>query len=281
MSLRSNIVSVDWLNEYREHEDVVILDATMKKTPAGDSIPSPSAYILGALEFNFDTDICDQSSDLPHMLPSPSKFEAAVQALGISKKSQIICYDAMGIFSSPRAWWMFKVMGHNQVAVLNGGLPSWLDKGFATASKLAKSPLKGDFKAKFIGEAVYDKERLQSALSESRIQLIDARSQARFEGVEPEPRAELRRGHIPGASCLPFTTLIENGEIVESEKLIQILTNQIRDDAGELVFSCGSGVTACVLALAADECGYSNIAVYDGSWSEWGRLDSGLPASTE
>ncbi|MCW8878328.1 MAG: sulfurtransferase [Kangiellaceae bacterium] len=273
LQLESNIVCIDWLSKHLSDPQVVVLDATMKKMPNGAPIEPSPIVIQGAKEFNFDTEICDDNTDLPHMLPSPEKFESAVRALGINQDSIVIAYDAMGVFSSPRAWWMFKVFGHENVAILNGGLPKWAAAGNAIDESFSKSNSVGNFTASFNPDMVFSLEQVLTSIDEVSVQVIDARSKGRFEGTEAEPRGGLRGGHIPNSSCLPFSDLIED-HIFKSKKVIGDAFSQVvNSDAEKLVFSCGSGVTASVLALAADEVGYKNLTVYDGSWSEWGARE--------
>ncbi len=265
-----NIVSVEWLAKNLADPDLIIFDATMKKKPNGDLIEPAKNSIQGAKEFNFDTQICDQQTDLPHMLPSAAEFEIAVQKLGVNQNSKIVVYDAMGIFSSPRAWWMFKIMGHKQVYVLDGGLPKWLEKKLPTQNHFSVIDKIGNFKVEFDSKMLVSTEQVLNGLAISDRQIIDARSKARFNGTEAEPRAGLRKGHIPGSSCLPFNDLLISGEFKNLAEIKQAFKNVIKESTEQLIFSCGSGVTASILALAADEVGYQNCSVYDGSWSEWG-----------
>ncbi len=270
----SNIVSIDWLSDNLTNSNLVVLDATMKKKPNGESIPTPALKILGAKRFNFDTEICDQNTDLPHMLPTPSKFQQSVRELGISTKSIIVIYDAMGIFSSPRAWWMFKIMGHKEVYVLNGGLPKWIEADLPTTKEYSNTPIEiGNFESKFNPSMIKSSKEVLSAINNNKIQILDARSIHRFNGIEPEPRAGLKAGHIPSSKCIPFTETMSESIFKTKKELISIFKPKIKSNIKELIFSCGSGVTASILALGADECGYENIAVYDGSWSEWGNSD--------
>lgn len=268
----SNLVSIEWLNQHLNDPDLVILDATMKKKPNGEPIPAALIRIPRAQEFNFDTEVCDQESQLPHMLCSYDEFESAAKKLGICKNSKIIIYDMMGVFSSPRAWWMFKIMGHASVFVLDGGLPKWLNAGYPTtsSSRAEDARVEGDFEAIFSEKGVFNANQVLDSIGHKSYQILDARSKSRFSGKEPEPRAELKLGHIPSSICLPFNELLQNGVFKSKEQLKAIFAPLVNSTNTQLVFSCGSGVTACILALAADECGYKDYIVYDGSWSEWG-----------
>ncbi|TQV88357.1 sulfurtransferase [Aliikangiella coralliicola] len=266
----SNIVSVEWLKQNLHDSNLIILDATMKIQPNGNPVEQAPVYIEGAQEFNFDTEICDQNTDLPHMLPSADEFQQAAQKLGINSDSTIVCYDAMGIFSSPRAWWMFKAFGHDKVFVLDGGLPKWIEAGGATQANFSLPKQTGNFQSKFKPEMVFSAEQVLESISNQKIQVIDARSKGRFNAEEPEPREGSRGGHIPGASCIPFPDLLDDGFFKDKHQLSEQFYSVVKADAERLVFSCGSGVTASVLALVADECSYENLSVYDGSWAEWG-----------
>jgi len=278
LDIHSNIVSRDWLYKNLGNLNLVILDATMKKKANSESIPIPTLKIPGSKKFNFDTEICDQNTELPHMLCTPVEFQQSVRQLGVYSDSIIVVYDAMGIFSSPRAWWMFKTMGHEKVYVLDGGLPKWIEAGLPTNQEYSSTATKelGNFESQFKPHMVYSSNEVLSAIDIDEIQIFDARSIGRFNGVEPEPRAGLKSGHIPSSQCIPFTEVISEGYFKEKEVLKNIFNGKIKNNAKELVFSCGSGVTASILALVADECGYKKIAIYDGSWSEWGD-DSLLP----
>ncbi|WP_196139124.1 3-mercaptopyruvate sulfurtransferase [Aliikangiella sp. G2MR2-5] len=272
-TLESNFVSVKWLSEHLSDPDIVVLDATMKKMPNGQAIEASPIVIQGAKEFNFDTEICDQTTDLPHMLPSEKEFEESVKKLGINQDSTVIIYDAMGVFSSPRGWWMFKVFGHDNVAILDGGLPKWAAAGLPVDEEFSTTKTNGDFKATFQPERVKSAEQVLEASKDLQIQIVDARSVGRFNGTETEPRKGLRGGHIPGSKCLPFTNLLEHGLFKSKKEMGEAFQQVISKEHGEIIFSCGSGVTASVLAIAAEEVGYKNLSVYDGSWSEWGARD--------
>ena len=275
-----NIVSCNWLAKHLEDPNLIVLDATMKKKPNGDTIPTPIKKIIRAQEFNFDTEICDNTSTLPHMMCNPEEFQTSARKLGINSDSTIVIYDATGIFSSPRAWWMFKLMGHKSVYVLDGGLPAWLEANRETSSNYLAPTTNGNFCSTFQPELIFNSTQVTEILSDPCYQILDARSYARFSANEDEPRKELKSGHIPNSSCLPFTELLDNGLMRDIEQLSILYKAMISRQAKRLVFSCGSGVTACILALGADECGYQNYSLYDGSWSEWG-LGNKFPISIE
>lgn len=270
--LPTPLVSIDWLSAHLGQPRLVLLDASMKPIGAASatSPTSPLVGLPGAQVFDFDTRLCDHSTGLPHMMPPREVFEREVRALGVNRSSQIVVYDGQGIFSSPRAWWMFKAMGHDDVAVLDGGLPAWLEAGLPTESTPRAAPPAGDFVARPRPQLFVDAGHVASALDDRRAAVLDARSEDRFQGREPEPRAGLRSGHMPNAINLPFSAVQARGRMLSPDELSRSFVAKV-GDRQRLVFSCGSGVTACTLALAAELAGYSDTAVYDGSWSEWGQ----------
>ena len=280
-NINDSLVSVQWLAENLNAENLVILDASMPPVTGTDDKAKREkmAYIPGARRFDFDKEIRDKESHLPHMMPSKKVFTKEVQKLGINKDSAIVVYDDVGIYASPRAWWMFRAMGHTQVAVLDGGLPAWIKAGYKTVQRLAKSPkIHGNFVSQPQDELFSDAADVFIALHEPDFAVLDARSEGRFKGVEPEPRAGLRLGHMPNAINIPFTSVLEDGRLASKAKLHSIF-DKYKDK--KMIFSCGSGVTASILAWAADQVEYKDLSVYDGSWSEWGLPSSGLPVVTD
>jgi thiosulfate/3-mercaptopyruvate sulfurtransferase len=281
--ITSSLVSVQWLAEHLNDDNLVILDASMKPVFAGtrDSSLETPACIKGARRFDFDNDIRDKNTDLPHMMPSPEFFTQEMQKLGLHQDSAIVVYDRMGVFSSPRAWWMFRAMGHAQVAVLDGGLPAWEKAGYPLEKKEPEkfTRQRGDFVTRSHPELFTNSDQVLEAIFDPRYAVIDARSEGRFKGIDPEPRAGLRGGHIPNSINLPYASVVVDGFLLPAPQLDSIFSNIIHKDQ-KLIFSCGSGVTACIDALAAELAGYSNLSVYDGSWSEWGLPSSGLPVKT-
>ncbi|MGF1686758.1 sulfurtransferase [Photobacterium japonica] len=269
--LPSSRVSAKWLAENIDHPQLVVLDASwfMPGAARDGYAEWQQQRIPHAQYFDFDKKIADTNAALPHMLPSPDVFAREVGVLGISNDSVVVVYDSQGIFSSPRVWWMFRAMGHSQVAVLDGGLPAWRQAGYALETKTPETVTETDFVPHYDPTWVIDSDTLHQALSDPQNQIFDARPAERFYGLAPEPREGVRSGHMPYANSLPFSQLLEKGHLLPVEQLQQRF-DALSDPEQQLIFSCGSGVTACILALAADIAGRKHLTVYDGSWTEWG-----------
>jgi thiosulfate/3-mercaptopyruvate sulfurtransferase len=227
-----------------------------------------AAHIPGAVFFDINA-VADHSTDLPHMLPGPDQFGAAAGELGISEKDTIVVYDGTGLYSAPRVWWTFRIFGARNVYILDGGLPAWKAEGRATEAGAVKRPKK-TFNAEMDTGAVAMLTDVQMALNDQSAQVVDARSAGRFAGREPEPRAGLRSGHMPGAFSLPFTEIVENGRLASPERIAQAFKKAGVDPDKPVITSCGSGVTAAILTLGLETLGKKPGRVYDGSWSEWG-----------
>ncbi|MFT6927291.1 MAG: thiosulfate/3-mercaptopyruvate sulfurtransferase [Psychromonas sp.] len=269
------LVSINWLEKHLSHPDLVILDGSwhMPSVKRDGKLEYQKQRIPGALFFDFDREICLQSSSLPHMMPSESDFQGSVQNLGINQNSAIVVYDTVGIFSSPRVWWMFKAMGFENIAVLDSGFPAWLEKSLPIESgNISRPAVQGDFIANYQKARICTTEDVLHASGSAQENVIDARPAARFSGQQADPRAGIRVGHMPNAKNLPSSSVLENNKMKDAYQLALIF-EAISGKEQRVIFSCGSGVTACILALAASLAGYENIGVYDGSWAEWGSRD--------
>jgi len=266
------LVSVTWLAAHLTLPGLVILDASLRRDSQG------TVQIPGAQAFDIDDKLSDRNNPLPHTLPSAETFTQEVRALGVSRESVIVVYDSTGIYSSPRARWMFQAMGHSQVAVLDGGLPAWVAAGHTVEPKSPRPVAPGDFQARLCAALVSEAGQVQAALADVETAVLDARPEGRFQGADPEPRLGLRSGHMPGAMNLPYNAVLVNGHLRPVHELSALFASRA-NYRRKLIFSCGSGVTACIVALAAEVAGYTDLSVYDGSWSEWGQ-PSKLPVVT-
>jgi len=271
------LAETEWLAANLGEPGVRVLDATWYLRTAGKDprAEHTASHIPGAVYFDID-DICAPDSGLPHMLPSPETFAAKVGALGLSNDARIVAYDANGgTAAAMRAWWMFRVFGHDDVTVLNGGLAKWLAEDRPTEGGVA-SPAPGAFTAQFRPDLVRGVGDLMENLDSGAQQVVDARAAERYSGVAPEPRPAKKSGHIPGSLNLPFNRLIDakrNFTVRPAGELMAEFSTAGLDLERPVVASCGSGVTAAMLVFALHLLGHENAAIYDGSWSEWGNHD--------
>ncbi|KAJ9562648.1 hypothetical protein OSB04_007808 [Centaurea solstitialis] len=295
------VVSVDWLHANLRGPDIKVLDASwyMPDEQRNPLQEYQVAHIPGALFFDVDG-ISDRTTNLPHMLPSEEAFAAAVSALGIENKDGVVVYDGKGIFSAARVWWMFRVFGHDRVWVLDGGLPRWRASGFdvessassdailkaSAASEAIEKVYHGQavgpvtFLTKYQPHLVWTLEQVKKNLEEQTHQHIDARSKARFDGVAAEPRKGIRSGHVPGSKCVPFPQMLDGSQtLLPADQLKKKFEEEGISLDNPVVTSCGTGVTACILALGLHRLGKTDAPVYDGSWTEWGAQED-TPVST-
>ncbi|WP_375239254.1 sulfurtransferase [Aurantibacter sp.] len=265
----SNLVSVEWLNSHLNDENLIILDATIPKVTSKAEI-TKLEVIPNAIFFDIINKFSDVLAPFPNTIPSQVQFQESAQELGVNNNSKIVVYDALGIYSSPRVFWLFKTFGFENVFVLNGGLPEWKKQGYKTVLEYAKTSSKGDFTAKYQYYKNVLIDSICEILENNSFSIIDARSSARFNCEIPEPRKKLRSGTIPNSVNLPYQMVLDNGLLKPKKELKSIFSKLINNQ--NLVFSCGSGVTASILYLAALEADYTNTSIYDGSWTEYGTL---------
>ncbi|MFB7851284.1 sulfurtransferase [Streptomyces sp. NPDC056053] len=270
------LVGTDWLGPRLNRPGLVVLDASV------GAHRGPGPRIPGARTFDIDGALSDHDGPLPHTMPAPDRFTEELRSLGVHGTDTVVVYDRAGIYSSARAWWMLRAMGFDRAAVLDGGLPAWTDAGLPVeeTEPAGSGPeaARGDFTARPRPELFVDGAEVAAALSDPGAAVLDARSRERFAGTAAEPRPGLRAGHMPGAVNLPFDEVRRDGRMRPADELRTMLTALV-GERERLLFSCGSGVTACVVALGAVLAGYDDTAVYDGSWSEWG-LPSERPVVT-
>lgn len=266
ISISSPAVSVKWLHNNLEASNLVILDGTINKVFDASQKQIPNARF-----FDIKKKFSEANAPFPSTFPTQEQFQKEARALGINKNSAVVVYDDKGIYSSARVWWLFKAFGHHNVAVLNGGFPFWKKADYDTEFMKNYEGELGDFEANYKPEHMRFFEDMKHASKNKIGHIIDARSEGRFKSLEPEPREGLRMGTIPNSVNVPFTDLLDDGELKPKEDLEKVLNEQANKE-DTIIFSCGSGITACILALGANISGYKNISVYDGSWTEWGSL---------
>ncbi len=267
--LPAPIVETDWLAAHLGASGLIVIDGSWRMPGAGFAREDyDRRHIPGAVFFDIDH-IADKTTPLPHMLPSPAEFERAMSDCGIGSHAQIVVYDDAGLFSAARVWWTFRVMGHDAVSVLNGGLPKWRAEGRPVDANPVRRHA-STFRAAFRPDLVRDAASMRRSIEGKDAHILDARPAGRFEGRDPEPRPGLRSGHMPGAANLPHGDLIADGVLKSVDELQAIFAARRLTAAAPVIATCGSGVSAAVVALALERLGRERYAVYDGSWTEWG-----------
>jgi thiosulfate/3-mercaptopyruvate sulfurtransferase len=268
--MNKNLVTTRWLADHLN--EVVIVDASwhLPATKRDAKAEFATKHIPGAVFYDLDAGAATNTS-LPHMLPTDDKFSADMQALGISNESFVVCYDAAGLFSAARLWWMLKSFGHAKVAVLDGGLPKWERDGFAVEAGPSRPKISQGFKGQLDPSNVKYLSAVAAAIESGSAQIADARSGTRFRGVEPEPRPGVRPGHMPGAANVHYASLLNADGTMKSGKVLRdAFESQGINLQRPIITSCGSGVTAAILSLGLSELGLNDHGLYDGSWAEWG-----------
>ncbi|WP_334128901.1 3-mercaptopyruvate sulfurtransferase [Sneathiella sp.] len=276
----ASLVSTQQLADYMRAPDVRIVDASwhMPATKRNPRAEYDAAHIPGAVFFDID-EIADLDNPLPHMVPSPEKFSSRMRKLGLGDGNRIIIYDTNGTVSATRAWWMLRLFGHQDVAVLDGGLPKWIAEG-RPVEDTPVLPTERHFTARINSFLLREKDQVARNIETAREQVLDARSPGRFTGTEPEPREGLRGGRIPGSKNLPFTDLFKpDGTLLDAPALQAAYEKAGIDLKAPVITTCGSGISACVLAFGLHLLGHKRVAVYDGSWTEWAK-DESLPVAT-
>ncbi|WP_440616689.1 sulfurtransferase [Cysteiniphilum sp. 6C5] len=266
----TTFVSTKWLYANLNLPQLVILDATLNDKKYSASFIPQSRY------FDLKQHFSDLNNSLPHTLPQAQYFALAAAKLGIHNDSIIVVYDQNGIYSSARCWLMFKAMGHHNIYILDGGLPQWLNNNLPTTTSYITATT-AYFAATLTNEYFCSKEHILNNLSNNYAIVFDARSPERFSAREPETRDNLNSGHIPRSINMHYVSVLDQGCFKSKKALTTIFATHAPDLQQPLIFTCGSGVTACILAAAATIVGYHNISVYDGSWSEWGKKELQLP----
>lgn len=264
------LVSSQWLEKNINAPNLIVIDAYLPSNVSKTDSEIINLQIKNARTFDIKNDFSDLHQLLPNTFPKVKDFEKSCQNLGICKNSIIVVYDQIGIYTSPRAWWMLKAMGHEKVYILDGGLHDWIANGYETEIKQSRKYHAGNFKAQFDKNKVKNWKQVFENVSTNHFTVIDARSSDRFKGEVKEPREGLRSGRIPNSLNMPYTEVLENGKF-KSEEQLKTIFNRLNLSNNELAFTCGSGITACIILVASHLISENKTSVYDGSWTEWGQ----------
>lgn len=274
MARNDIFVSTQWLAQRLDAPDIVVVEGSYYLPAQNRDANAEYAQqrIPGAVRFDIDV-VKDKDSSLPHMLPRPDAFAAAVGAMGIGDGMRIVVYDGLGLFSAPRVRWTFQTFGAKDVVILEGGMPQWLAEGRPVEDGSPRQRAPRTFTARLDHSAVADADDIARAIETNAAQVVDARAADRFRGEAPEPRAGLRSGHIPGSLNVPSSALVTDGKLKSPEEIVAAFKSAGVDLDRPVMTTCGSGVSAVILSTALESIGKSTRAVYDGSWSEWGASE--------
>lgn len=268
-----DLVSIEWLNKNLNQNDLILLDSSLAKTVDGKNSELNDLTIPSARYFDLKLNFSDRNSPFPNTMPPKEQFELECRKLGINQSSQIVIFDNLGIYSSPRVWWMFKAMGHDSVSILDGGLNEWIKKGLPTEKRTHKTFDYGDFQAYPRDNYIVHYDEVKKNIDEESFTIIDARAAGRYNGTEQEPRKELKSGHIKGSINIPYNNVLTDGKFKSKQELKNEFDLKC-DINDKLVFSCGSGLTACIVLFACRIAFKKSNYVYDGSWTEWANKNN-------
>ena len=272
--MTSPLVDAEWLHN-QMNQTIIILDASQKNNISNKTPKYPNKVIPGAIDVDLKRDLSDPEGAFPNTFPLTSQFQETAQRLGVNHNSTIVVYDNLGIYNSPRVWWLFKAMGHEKVYVLDGGLSAWVDAGYETSTEHSTATTKGNFIARLNSESVKSYSDVLNNISTQDCSVLDARSKGRFDGTAPEPREGLGSGHIPNSKNLPYTEVLD-GEFMKSKEELKFIFDCFSLPEKPIIFSCGSGLTACIILLAASLVSEKPLSVFDGSWTEWASTEGAL-----
>ncbi|EAR11865.1 Rhodanese-related sulfurtransferase [Polaribacter irgensii 23-P] len=267
----TELVSVNWLRTHLRDDNLILLDATLEINIQEKHAIQKNQTIPGARYFDINGKFSNKNASFPNTAPSKEQFEIECQKLGINQTSKIVIFDANGIYSSPRAWWLFRMMGYHTVSVLDGGLPEWIKKGFSLVPRALENYALGNFKALPNDDFIKSYQDIINNVNTRSFTVIDARSEGRFNGTEKEPRKHLKSGHIPNSVNIPYPLVLDEGKFRTTSELKEIFKTPCPDNKN-IIYSCGSGLTACIVMLAGEILNKKGLHIYDGSWSEWAEL---------
>lgn len=273
------IITTSWLSENLQNPNLILLDASQTENKSGLTSDYLGVQIPGSRTFDLKNHFSDPNGTYPNTLPSTEQFQTEARKLGINNAHTLVVYDNLGIYNSPRVWWLFQIMGHSNVVVLDGGLPRWIQEGNPTEPKQTSPIVPGNFSAQFNPEMLTNIAQVKGNILLNTSLVIDARSKGRFDGTAPEPRPGMSSGHVPKSANLPFEEVLSDGRF-KSESALKKLFNGLGINDQPMIFSCGSGLTACILLMAAELAQLPNPkTVFDGSWTEWASTE-GMPIET-